>query len=207
VITNVVEGNLVSTHQMKEKSVLVQEVVEQLASIAEENSAAVEEVSASTEEMAAQAEEVTESSQFLSTMSDSLAVLLSRFYLGDAAQAKESLPLFIHTHMEWVSHSEKISKGEIRVDDSMLQRIQMESALEKWMAGSGRVLLASAKKSDPLQAANDMFQQHVLELAQLAKAGKLDQTSSVLEKVKEDSTVVLNLLNSLITHDLAQKKS
>jgi methyl-accepting chemotaxis protein len=201
VITTVVEGNLVSTHQMKEKSVLVQEIVEQLASIAEENSAAVEEVSASTEEMASQTEEVTESSQFLSNMSDSLAVLLSRFYLGDVDQAKESLPLFIQSHGDWVQNAVKISKGEIKVDDDMLQRIQMESALEKWMRGSGRVLLTSEDKTDPLKAAHDRFQEHVLELAQLAKEGHFDQTDTVLQKVKEDSAVVMDLLNALISKD------
>lgn len=197
VITTVVEGNLTSTQQMKDKSVLVQEVVEQLASIAEENSAAVEEVSASTEEMAAQAEEVTESSQFLSTMSDSLAVLLSRFYLGDVDQAKESLPLFIHTHEEWVTNAEKISAGEINVNDELLQKIQSKCALAKWMDGSGRVLLSTSDGCDQLQTTHELFHQHVLEVARLAKEGHMDQAKEVLKTVREDSVAVISCLKNL----------
>ncbi len=199
VITTVVEGNLVSTHQMKEKSILVQEVVEQLASIAEENSAAVEEVSASTEEMSAQTQEVTESSKLLSAMSDSLAVLLSRFYLGNADQAKQSLPLFIHSHEEWVERSVKIANGEIKVDDDLLRDIQKECALEKWMHGGGRVLMSSSDCDNQLETAHEKFHQCVFELARLTKEGHADQTEELLMRVKEESSHVINCLKSLIT--------
>jgi len=206
VITTVVEDNLASTNQMKEKSIQVQEVVEQLASIAEENSAAVEEVSASTEEMAAQAQEVTDSSQVLSSMADNLALLLSHFYLGDITQAVQSLPLFIQSHQEWLERAEKISQGQIQVDDALLQDIQKECALAKWMKGSGKVLLASSETCSELETSHELFHQHLLELSLSVKEGKTDQVQATLLLIHQNSEDVIHCIHQLASMDTPNQK-
>jgi hypothetical protein len=134
----------------------------------------------------------------LSSMADNLAILLSSFYLGDLAQAINSLPLFIHSHEMWVQRAEKIVQEAFIVDDEILNEMQQECALAKWMRGSGKVLLDSTGNCEHLQTNHKNFHQHMLELATYAKSGDSKNSQLLLETIRSDSELVFECLNDLI---------
>jgi methyl-accepting chemotaxis protein len=198
VISSVVTDNLNATLQMKDHSTSVMDIVENLASISEENSAAVEEVSASTEEMAAQVQEVANSSHMLSNMSDSLAVILTDFHLGDDKQTIDVLPVFMDSHRRWVELAHNIVKHQQVVDENTIQRANSDCQLKKWLHISGRNIIWCFDEAEELIEVHDAFHQTFKELIEVSQSGQWDQADDIVSALEEESMQVIGYLEKII---------
>jgi methyl-accepting chemotaxis protein len=198
VISSVVTDNLDATRQMRDHSTNVMDIVENLASISEENSAAVEEVSASTEEMAAQVQDVANSSNMLSSMSDSLAVILSDFLLGDDSQTINVLPIFIDSHRRWVDIAHNIVNHHRKADANTIERANMDCQLQKWLQYSGRNVIWSFDEAEELIMTHDAFHQQFRELITLAEGDQWDEAENIVTSLEQSSAQIIGYLEKII---------
>ena len=203
VISSVVNDNLNSTKDMRQHSTNVLDIVENLASISEENSAAVEEVSASTEEMSAQVQEVAQSASVLSAMSDSLAVMLSDFYLGNDDMTIAVLPIFVQSHRRWVDLAHDIVNNQQQVTQAIEEKANTDCHLKKWIRGSGRNIIWCYDHAEDLIMIHDSFHGHFLDLIALTKQDQWGKTVEVIEALERDSEMVIQYLEEI--YDLYQE--
>jgi methyl-accepting chemotaxis protein len=205
VIARVVENNLITIQEMRSSSSEVIDIVENLASIAEQNSAAVEEVSASTEEMSAQAQEITRSSEVLSGMADTLAILLSRFDLGGIREAVDSLPIFIESHEKWLELAQEIAAGQHKIDDELLIQAKNECALQQWINGSGKHIIQTFNCTSLLDA-HHTFHEKFLSLLNYVQNDNWQQAAQNLERMRENSKIIISCLHTIVENSQTEIK-
>ncbi|BCY16820.1 hypothetical protein hrd7_06690 [Leptolinea sp. HRD-7] len=197
-VSAIVEENTAATEEMSANSTEVTQAIESIASVSEENSAAIEEVSASTEEMTAQVEEVTASAQSLAMMAQVLQEIVKRFRLTHLTREEtlDEIEIFKTAHLNWLKKAEAMQEGGEKLDAAQLPS-EKQCSLGRWYYGVGKNEYGNLKEFQNVEEYHIKCHALLKEFVKSYYEGGATQSLPVLQKLKESSRNVINVLDEL----------
>lgn len=194
-VARVADDNSAIAEELAAGSEQVLRSVQEVSAVSEQNSAAAEEVSAGAEEVGAMVEQTIDSVRSLHGMTQALNELVGQFRLTrDKAAMQHQLGIFKQAHRTWVDRVTEMLAGGARIEQSQLVS-HHHCALGRWYDGIGGYEFGKLEVFQQLEAPHAKLHELAREAVNAYDRGERQTAQNYLNQMRTASENVIRLLD------------